>query len=308
MQKLVAHFLHSGAVFADFCWFRCAETLFLQEAARFVSVTLPPRLVVATPPHPWPMPYPGCSSALTSSKVMLTDTALFMSANPRPDCHSSPATCIPPMHERPMRQWLVCCRRVTRHTYACSQAIAGGHTTRDLGKTLSKTQMGDSMTKPFTEEVVSYKHGDNIILHQWADTGDLLVNCQSPTPQSFICQVRPRRLPRAMHGPRSIMHAVGLRLAQQSHEEPMRRSCAIVFESLCRRSSSPPGCAALDTPREIRSFLSPPLCSSLISLIGPIFLLGCQFAPGGWVDCSSGLLTRNSRGRGSHHLAPSTAG
>lgn len=49
--------------------------------------------------------------------------------------------------------------------------------------------MGESVTKPFTEEVVSYKHGDNIILHQWADTGDLLVNCQSPTPQSFICQV-----------------------------------------------------------------------------------------------------------------------
>ena len=74
----------------------------------------------------------------------------------------------------------------------CSQAIHGGHTTRDLGQTMSKTQMGESVTKPFTEEVVSYKHGDNIILHQWADTGDLLVNCQSPTPQSFICQVQPR--------------------------------------------------------------------------------------------------------------------
>jgi hypothetical protein len=71
----------------------------------------------------------------------------------------------------------------------CSQAIAGGQTTRDLGKTISKTGVADSATKPFTEEVVSYKHGDNIILHQWADTGDLLVNCQSPTPQSFICQV-----------------------------------------------------------------------------------------------------------------------
>lgn len=51
----------------------------------------------------------------------------------------------------------------------------------------------DGATKPFTEEVVSYKHGDNVILHQWAGGGDLLVNCQSPTPQSFICQVRVRK-------------------------------------------------------------------------------------------------------------------
>lgn len=79
----------------------------------------------------------------------------------------------------------------------CSQAIAGGHTTRDLGQ-FSKTNTGlhdggttaDGVTRPFTEEVVSYKHGDNVILHQWAGGGDLLVNCQSPTPQSFICQVR----------------------------------------------------------------------------------------------------------------------
>jgi hypothetical protein len=47
----------------------------------------------------------------------------------------------------------------------------------------------EGITRPFTEEVVSYKHGDNVILHQWAGGGDLLVNCQSPTAQSFICQV-----------------------------------------------------------------------------------------------------------------------
>ena len=81
--------------------------------------------------------------------------------------------------------------------HACSQAIAGGHTTRDLGN-LSKTGghedggTAEGVTRPFTEEVVSYKHGDNVILHQWAGGGDLLVNCQSPTPQSFICQVRAR--------------------------------------------------------------------------------------------------------------------
>lgn len=97
--------------------------------------------------------------------------------------HEHPSARPPPSHPA---------QRLRHDGCQCSQAIAGGHTTRDLGKTLSKTQMGDSMTKPFTEEVVSYKHGDNIILHQWADTGDLLVNCQSPTPQSFICQVRPR--------------------------------------------------------------------------------------------------------------------
>jgi hypothetical protein len=53
---------------------------------------------------------------------------------------------------------------------------------------------GEGMTRPFTEEVVSYKHGDNVILHQWAGGGDLLVNCQSPTAQSFICQVLPALL------------------------------------------------------------------------------------------------------------------
>jgi hypothetical protein len=78
----------------------------------------------------------------------------------------------------------------------CRQAAAGGHTTKDLGhfsKTGTDLQEGttaEGVTKPFTEQVVSYKHGDNVILHQWAGGGDLLVNCQSPTPQSFICQVR----------------------------------------------------------------------------------------------------------------------
>jgi hypothetical protein len=84
-------------------------------------------------------------------------------------------------------------------TCTCSQAIAGGCTTRDLGQfskngtCLQDTGGGtgeDGVTRPFTEEVVSYKHGDNVILHQWAGGGDLLVNCQSPTPQSFICQVQ----------------------------------------------------------------------------------------------------------------------
>ena len=91
------------------------------------------------------------------------------------------------------------CEAERRHC-ACSQPAAGGggHTTRDLGQ-FSKTGTGlqqdsgmgaDGATRPFTEEVVSYKHGDNVILHQWAGGGDLLVNCQSPTPQSFICQAR----------------------------------------------------------------------------------------------------------------------
>lgn len=39
---------------------------------------------------------------------------------------------------------------------------------------------------------VSYKHGEAIILHQWANCGDVLVNCQSAYPQSFICQARHR--------------------------------------------------------------------------------------------------------------------